>query len=171
MNMRAEMIDADAYWARVEQREGCWGWRGFVDGKGYGRLNIQGMKPRSQGAHRVSWALHYGEVPAGAHVLHNCDNPLCTNPAHLRLGTHADNMRDMKERGRARGGCGPAEQCWNRKLTWADVRKIRAMKRDNPAMSYAQIAAHFPQITQHNVGAIIRGETWPDPESVEEMRR
>lgn len=34
-------------------------------------------------------------------MRHSCDNTRCVNPDHLLLGTHAENMADMKSRGRA----------------------------------------------------------------------
>lgn len=56
-------------------------------------------------------------------VIHSCDTPLCINPAHLSLGSHSDNMVDMRNKGRqARGELHPAA-----KLSADDVRSIRAM--------------------------------------------
>lgn len=98
---------ADRFWARVEKRgpDECWPWTGYRDAKGYGQIALN--RRTAEGAHRVSWALARGEIPDGIHVLHRCDNPPCCNPAHLFLGTHADNMWDMKAKGRASGGPGP----------------------------------------------------------------
>jgi hypothetical protein len=52
--------------------------------------------------HRAAWILKKGPIPKGLSVCHTCDNGLCVNVEHLYLGTHAQNMRDMAERGRAR---------------------------------------------------------------------
>lgn len=86
--------------AKVEHdAAGCWLFRGCLVGHGYGRINIAG---RLVLAHRASWAIHNGEVPAGKCVLHHCDKPGCINPAHLFLGTQADNVTDMITKGRSK---------------------------------------------------------------------
>lgn len=52
-------------------------------------------------ASQVAWCLANGsDWPEGMHAMHSCDNPSCVNPAHIRPGTHAENMRDMFAKGR-----------------------------------------------------------------------
>lgn len=77
----------------------CWPWQGRLNAKGYAAIEVKGM-PRL--GHRLSWALSNNavEIPAGLFVLHRCDNPRCVNPAHLYLGTKAQNNRDAIDRGR-----------------------------------------------------------------------
>ena len=91
-----------------EPNSGCWLWEGRVDRRGYGRLKEIGRKFLA--AHRLSWTLHRSEIPPGMYVLHKCDTPLCVNPDHLFLGTHLDNMRDMVQKGRARGKPRPSNR-------------------------------------------------------------
>lgn len=88
---------ADRFWSKVERGDGCWLWRGAIDGNGYGGIKIAGKMYRCS---RVAYELTNGPIPAGLIVLHSCDNRACVNPAHLRSGTHKDNTRDMIERKR-----------------------------------------------------------------------
>lgn len=87
------------FWRHVTKRdEGCWEWRGARSqfSQGYGHMRFE---DRDYVGSRVSWEIHNGPIPDGLLVLHDCDNKICCNPAHLHLGTHADNMREAVERG------------------------------------------------------------------------
>lgn len=97
----------------VVKKNGCWEWNGCINSK-YGAFRFR-KKP--QKAHRVSWVIHNGEIPDGLQVLHKCDNPPCTNPEHLFLGTNADNMKDMVSKKRHVSG--------KRKLTKEMIIHIR----------------------------------------------
>ena len=89
-------------WERYVKRgspDECWLWQGpkLVSG-GYGVLQL-GRKYK-QRAHRVSYELHKGPVPAGMQVCHACDVPPCVNPNHLWLGSNKDNQADKMKKGR-----------------------------------------------------------------------
>lgn len=70
----------------------CWPWIAKLDNRGYGVFYYPKI---GTNAHRVSWALHNNQyIPKRMWVLHKCNNKACVNPAHLRLGTHIDNVKD-----------------------------------------------------------------------------
>ena len=84
-----------------EPNSGCWLWVAAVDKDGYGQFWSDG---NTRHAHRTSYRLYVGEIPESLCVLHRCDVSACVNPAHLFLGTHADNIVDKVAKGRqARG--------------------------------------------------------------------
>lgn len=91
----------EAYELRVVRNvEGCWGWSGCRGTDGYGAVQTNNKRTP---AHRASWELHNGPIPNGMLVLHRCDNPPCTRPDHLFLGTDKDNAKDRETKGRGTG--------------------------------------------------------------------
>lgn len=134
---------------------GCMPWLKSVSTCGYGCFYYRG---RQYIAPRVAYELANGEIPKGLHVLHSCDNPICCNPDHLHLGTHAQNMSEMGERGRAsKDGAPKGEENGQATLTAKDVQAIR--QRRAAGESYKAIAADFG-IGQATVGKIVNRERW-----------
>lgn len=92
----------ERFWQRVDKTAGedaCWPWTARRDRRGYGRISVPGR--RHFLAHRYAFESAVGPITDGLNVLHSCDNPPCCNPAHLHLGTQADNLAEMRARGRA----------------------------------------------------------------------
>ena len=132
---------------------GCWEWNGSRNVRGYGQLAIgqhDGRAWRPAAAHRISYRVFNGD-PTGMVVRHKCDNPPCINPAHLELGTKADNSADMSTRKRNATG----EFHVGSVLTEAQVEEIRARYAAKDANQYV-LAAEYG-CSQQLVSLLVRG--------------
>lgn len=140
----------NAKWRK--DKSGCWIWTASTAGKGYGQFRLPGTR-KNVYAHRMSWELRNGPVPAGKLVCHECDNPICVNPAHLFLGDAEINLKDMAAKGRHLYG----ERNAQAKLT---ERKVKAIH--NAAAkgeSQRSIADRFG-VGAMTVNRILKGTRW-----------
>lgn len=140
------------FWNKVcvEDANECWLWTGTTDGK-YGVFNVN---YKMEKAHRVSWVIHFGEIPKGLLVLHKCDNPPCVNPHHLFLGTLSDNTRDSIDKGRF----GHCYRSIPTKLTKLQVKDIRQLHTSS-SLTQSEIADRY-NVSQSYISKIIRREKW-----------
>lgn len=138
---------------------GCWEWQGTRVGS---RRNLSGYGQVRYGgtyfvAHRVSWVLHRGPIPAGMLVCHRCDNPPCVRPDHLFLGTAADNAHDREAKGRRRGGARGGSLNFRAKVTEEQVREAR--RRRAQGATCVAIAADLG-LSKGAVVQMTNGRTW-----------
>ncbi len=142
------------FWSKVDRASSCWLWTAGADEDGYGKF-VPAHHEQVR-AHRFSWMLRFGPIPDGLMVLHNCpdgDNPRCVNPAHLWLGTNADNQKDRLAKGRSSYG----ERQGAHKLTADAVAQIRA----ECAGGATKISlARKHGVSPSNIRRIVAGETW-----------
>lgn len=131
----------------------CWEWVGGTHRFGYGASLWQG---KSVNIHRLVYEHYVGPIPGKMFVCHRCDNPRCCNPAHLFLGTAADNTRDMMNKGRHRVCRG--EDRPNAKLTAEDVRAIR-LRWERGGVSQAELGREYG-VSQTVISFAVKRWTW-----------
>lgn len=131
----------------------CWLWLGARTDKGYGRTRYVFDGGEEIYVSRVAWAFaHHGVAPPrDREVAHTCDHPPCSNPSHLWLATHAENMADRDRKGRGKGGGRPL------KLTWDKVACIQTLAK--AGCSQREIARVIG-ISQPMVSYILTGQAW-----------
>jgi len=135
---------------KVDKTENCWIWLAHRNNKGYGVINISGVKL----AHRISWEIYVGNIPKGMVVMHKCDNPICVRPEHLGLGTQIDNLKDMYRKGRA----ALKERRTQSKLTMKIASKIRVAYKSGH-FTQRRLAKVF-HISQAIVCDVINNKRW-----------
>ena len=143
----------ESYLSKVVMRgiDECWDWSAFKF-RGYGRIHYNGT---TVSAHRASYIIHNGPIPNGMVVCHRCDNPSCSNPRHLFLGTVQDNNRDRDRKGRAAVG----ERAPTARLTEDAVRDIRQNVTSRRGSNIAAFARKYG-VTRRTAGAAYHGESW-----------
>ncbi len=154
--------DIERFWTKVgvagkgayytglpEYKDECWEWQG-ARSNGYGVFYCFGRIY----AHRFSFWIHTGVHPGDLGCCHSCDNPSCVNPAHLWLGTQAQNIHDAVSKGRMARG----EKQGFSKLTEAQVLKIR--KRYAAGSVTQKRLAKDYGIDRSTVGYIVRRDCW-----------
>lgn len=142
------------FWHKVEilGPDDCWKWTADKIHNGYGHFKY---KRHTVVAHRIAWELSYGAIPDNLYVLHYCDNRICCNPRHLFLGTHADNMADMVQKGRSAIEHG--EYNPQAKLTDKQVKEIKSQLTENVPQP---VLAKKYKTSQSNISQINTGKTW-----------
>ena len=145
----------DERWS-LDEATGCWLWTGAMFEEGYGHFSSRYLGRKwIEGAHRVSWQLHHGEIPDDLFVCHHCDTPRCVNPSHLFLGTSRENTHDAVKKNRMNRAFGEKGNAV--KIKADDVTDILWLS--SLGVSANEIAKSYA-INGQSIRNIIRGITW-----------
>lgn len=150
------LTDEDRFMQYVEKTDTCWKWTGAIRSHskrgGYGTFT---MKDKQWISSRASYTLFKGQIPDELFVLHSCDNRICVNPEHLSVGTHQENMNDMKSKGRQANQNG--ENHGNNKLMDCDICEILVL--NSFGFTNIEIAKQF-KVSDGLISMIVNKKRW-----------
>ena len=149
----------ERFWAKVDRSagpNGCWLWTAS-GADGYGRIRLSHSQ-RLVLAHRASYEMVHGKIPAGLLVCHTCDCRKCVNPAHLFAGTQNDNMRDASQKGHIFLRKQHGELNALHKLTEPKVIEIR-QRWAAGNITQRELAGAF-RVSRGAINNIVNGYTW-----------
>jgi hypothetical protein len=126
----------------------CLEWAGSRGPQGYGLVR---QPPKTVRTHRAVMECVVGPIPSSLFVCHECDNPPCVNPAHLFVGTPADNSRDALAKGRLK-----SEEL-HAVLTESQVREI--FRRRSSGEKAVDLGREFG-VSDRTVADIYCGVSW-----------
>lgn len=140
--------------------QACKEHKGCLNKGGYGVVRHNGQ---AELAHRVAYCaannLSIADI-RGKVVRHACDNRRCIEPTHLLIGSQADNVRDMLERGRQRYTplvhlTGQSNS--NAKLSYATIMSIRAK---HEAGATQRQLAEMHGVSQSLISNVVNKKIW-----------
>lgn len=147
--MSARRPVCDRLWEKIHIPEmyGCWPWTAATTSFGHPSFGISSGKVVL--AHRLMYALVYGDLGPDDVVRHLCDTPGCMNPLHLLKGTPLDNVRDRQNRGR--------QGLTGSKLSPTQAEDIRALFRTGNV--FRRELAEVYGVTVETITRIVRGRS------------
>lgn len=140
----------------IDEITGCWEWDGSLNDCGYGRMIVDG---KCKTVHRLAYLEFVGDAQ-NLCVCHKCDNRRCFNPEHLFLGTHAENMIDMKLKGRSARLQSIGQRNVKAKLTEEDVMEILRTYVFRSKVSGGKALADKYGVDQNTISGIVTGKQW-----------
>src|SRR5712671_2284212 len=133
----------------------CWPWTGIIGTWGYGVFWLRG---HNINASRATYLLLVAAVPKNLVVCHTCDNPACCNPAHLWVGTQADNLRDCRIKGRAKNVRGKDHPRTLAKLSPRLIEKAKKLHYEK-GISQSEIGRRWG-VHSSVISRAVRNKTW-----------
>ena len=149
---------------RIDGKSGCWVWAQCTqDNGGYGRVRHDG---KTHLAHRLAWHLSGRKLPEGRQTVlaHDCGEPRCINPAHMRLVGKGDHIRELTAAGVMSQGVKHSLAVTKHararaKLDMEKAQQIRELFASG--IPHAKIAAEFG-VGQSTVQKVCSYRTWRD---------
>lgn len=141
----------------VESEDGCWEWTGYVQ---HGHPYFI-RKPHRVTARRAMYELSVAPIPEQRKLLCKCENPLCINPAHMKVVKAGAILKKAYKEGKLstyakRVKISTYQREHNAKLTLEQAREIR----ESP--NKQEYLATVYGVSRGYISHIKSGRKWPE---------